>query len=695
MRDIGCQCKTALSLPSPGLATLRLVPLIASACIAYAAGLLAGFASDPRVTVVVASASAVMAAVSVTRRDAQLLALAVFTSCGIAVAATEPPKGPFRFAQSLAADADASIFAEVRARAAKRIERVFAREAPMAKALLIAEQKDLGPEVRQRYADAGLVHMLSISGLHVAIVAGAVELLLSAMALGRARASVLSLIIVWLYVGVIGAPAPALRSAVMLSVIAASKIAQRPTSPWASLAIGAAVPLYEPRNVLSLGYQLSVVGMAGLTASASITRRWIAPRVDGWKLTASNQLLPSMIATIVTAPLIAWSFGRLSLIGPVSNVFAAPVITVLQPMLFLAMLLPVQPAARFVADATVPLLRTFDGVAARAAEMPFAALQLTPSLITVLFCGLAIGCLIAAASARFSARPTVLAGAALVVALWYPLLPPSPRREIELHMLDVGQGDALAMRTTRGNWILFDAGRAWRSGDAGRSVIVPYIARRGGKVAAFVLSHPHDDHVGGAATVLSAFGPASFHDPGFVAPTGSYAKALENAVEEGVRWARVRPGDSLVVDGLVVSFLAPDSAWASTLTDPNEASTVARVRFGAVRFLLVGDAEKELERWLVKNDSAGLRADVLKIAHHGSSTSTSDGFLQLARPRVALVSVGKDNVYRHPSPVVMARLARSGAAIFRTDQLGTVVVATDGKTIRVRARDTEWHTVAQ
>lgn len=671
------------------------MPLIASACIAYAAGLLAGFAQDHRIAVAGAAVAGTAALYGLLARSGQLIAVAALVLCGIIVAVTEPPKPPYRFSRGAPVAAELSALETVRARASKRIEWLFGTDAPMAKALLIAEQQDISVEMRERYADAGLVHVLSIGGLHVAIIFGAIELLLSAMSLGRTRAALGSLVIVWVYVAVIGAPAPALRSAMMLSVMASSRIVQRPTSPWASLALGAAVPLYEPRTVLNLGYQLSVAGMAGLTASASIARRWIKPRASGWHLTVSNLILPSILATIVTAPFIAWYFGRLSLIGPVSNVLAAPVIVVLQPMLFMAMVAPVNAVARFVADGTMPLLRTFDAIAEHAAAVPFGAVQVTPALLTTVLCAIAAAAMVVAASARFTARPALLAALALAGALWYPLVPPPTRREIELHMLDVGQGDAVALRTTRGNWILFDAGRAWRTGDAGRSVIIPYLARRGGRLAAFVLSHPHNDHVGGAATIIEALEPRTFHDPGFVAPTGSYAEALATATRTRTRWNRVRPGDSLAVDGLVVNFMAPDSAWASRLTDPNEASTIARVQFGAVRFLLVGDAEHEMEQWLVANDSANLRADILKVAHHGSSTSTTERFLAAARPRVALISVGKDNSYRHPSPIVVDRLARAGASIYRTDQLGTVVVLTDGKRIRVRARGEEWELPAQ
>ena len=140
----------------------------------------------------------------------------------------------------------------------------------MARALLIADQHRIPPEMKDRYARAGMVHMLSISGLHVAIIAGAVTLLLQAARVPAGVSSVLSVALIILYVAIIGAPAPAVRSAVMLAGVAASRAAQRPTSPWAGLALGAFVPLYSPRTVLDLGYQLSVVGIAGLIASGSL-----------------------------------------------------------------------------------------------------------------------------------------------------------------------------------------------------------------------------------------------------------------------------------------------------------------------------------------------------------------------------------------------------------------------------------------
>jgi competence protein ComEC len=257
-------------------------------------------------------------------------------------------------------------------------------------------------------------------------------------------------------------------------------------------------------------------------------------------------------------------------------------------------------------------------------------------------------------------------------------------------MLDVGQGDAIAMRTRAGRWILVDAGRSWRGGDAGRSTVVPYLTRRGGPLALFVLSHPHADHVGGAATTFDALRPDRFLDPGYVGTTPSYLAALARAASEGIPWQRVQPGDSLVVDEVVLTALAPDSSWAATLDDANLASAVILARVGRVRVLLTGDAEAEEEAWLLARDPALLSADVLKVAHHGSGTSTTAPFLAAVGPRLALVSVGAHNAYGHPDASVMRSLREAGAEVLRTDHSGTIVVRTDGSRLDVESGGERW-----
>jgi competence protein ComEC len=234
--------------------------------------------------------------------------------------------------------------------------------------------------------------------------------------------------------------------------------------------------------------------------------------------------------------------------------------------------------------------------------------------------------------------------------------------------------------------VLFDAGRIWEGGDAGRRTVIPYIAHRGGQLEAFVLSHPHADHVGGAASVIHALHPRVYFDGAFVAANAAYRSSLFAARSEGSQWRRVHPGDSLVIDEATVLFLAPDSAFAASLPDPNNASAVALIRVGDVRMLMMGDAEREEERWLLEHAPEQLRADVLKVGHHGSSTSSTPDFLDAVRPRIALVSVGEGNTYGHPSVEIMASLAERGTEVVRTDKVGTVIVETDGRIVRLRAR---------
>jgi competence protein ComEC len=345
---------------------------------------------------------------------------------------------------------------------------------------------------------------------------------------------------------------------------------------------------------------------------------------------------------------------------------------------------PFHAAARFVADAAHPLLTLLDVIARAAAATPGASITVWPSTMAAILGAMITLCVLVACAYDRPERPLILGALVGIGLAWLP--PPRGADMTELHMIDVGQGDAIALRTRAGHWVLIDAGRVWPGGDAGRRTVVPYIAHRGGALSAFVLTHPHADHVGGAASVLDLLRPGSYYDAAFVAPSGPYDESLRAAKRDHVHWGRVHPGDSLIIDEATIRFLAPDSAFEASLPDPNNASTVALITVGTVRFLLMGDAEREEEDWLLANEKALLPADVLKVGHHGSSTSSTDPFLDAVHPKIALVSVGVKNSYGHPSKAVMADLARRGAQVLRTDQMGTVVLATDGRRLEVRRR---------
>ena len=617
-----------------------------------------------------------------------------------------------------------------RATSGARIDTLFGARAPLVRALLVADQTGIDHTVRDRYADAGLVHLLSVSGLHVAIIATALRTLGAALRVRRSIGDAIAVFGVVSYVLLLGWPAPAVRAAMMLFTVTLSARLGRPVHSWTALALGVVLPTVQPTVIADLGWQLSAGGMAGLVAARTLLRRWravplvmpappvcdrdapwsarvrcatarwgrrvrlIGPRLRGWRLTLTQELLVGVIASLVSAPLIAWTFGRVSLIAPLANLFAAPAVTLLQPTLFLALVLdllggPFAALAPWVADAAIAPIVALDVVASLGGRVPFAAIAVAPDLLSAICLGIAAAALVVATAARRPWPPLLTGGAAMVMALWWPLVARGPGRA-EVHVLDVGQGDALAIRTPRGRWVLIDAGRVWRGGDAGRRVVVPWVRRRGGDVALFVLTHPDADHVGGAPSVLAALQPQFWWDPGFVHGSDVYRDALRQAAVHDIPWRRARVGDSLRIDGVLLRVLGPDSAWTAAQRSANDASTILLVEHGRVRFLLTGDAEAAQEAWLLERWGSGLGATVLKVGHHGSRTSSTPAFLDAVRPTLAVISVGADNRYGHPAPDVMRALRDRGADILRTDRDGPVIFRSDGRRLEVETARARW-----
>ncbi|MGH7710432.1 MAG: DNA internalization-related competence protein ComEC/Rec2, partial [Gemmatimonadaceae bacterium] len=582
-----------------------------------------------------------------------------------------------------------SLLERARTRAGRDIDRLYPKHRALVRALLIAEQRDIERPVRDAFADSGLVHMLSVSGLHVAIIFAAIELLFAVVRLPTRIVAAGALGLTAAYVAMIGAPAPAVRAAVMLGGGAIARAMQRPTSAWAIVALGGLIPLAEPETVRDLGYQLSMAGIVGLVASGSAAQRWMPARLTGWRRSLAANTLTTTLACVATMPIAAYAFGRTSMIAPASNIVMSPIVTLLQPALFLSLAVaPFEHVARLLADGASVLLDVFSLGATWFARVPHATLEMGFTPIGGAALTAASVAVIVAALSRYPGRALLTALGASAIMAWRPLVP--VMRTVELHMLDVGQGDALALRASDGSWVIFDAGDSWRSGDAGERVVLPYLKRRGGDVRAIVLSHAHDDHVGGVATVLKRARPQWFIDGGYVTTSGSYKAALEAARRWGVRWWRIHPGDSLVVPGAVIRLLAPDSAWAVALGDPNEASVVARVEVGAWRALLTGDAEAGEEQWMVNRYGSALRADVLKAGHHGSETSSTPPLLDAVQPKVALISVGEGNIYGHPSSDVVRSLERRRSQVLRTDRDGHVVVRFETDRLTVEANGERW-----
>jgi len=257
---------------------------------------------------------------------------------------------------------------------------------------------------------------------------------------------------------------------------------------------------------------------------------------------------------------------------------------------------------------------------------------------------------------------------------------------MRLTLLDVGQGDGLVVQIPGGRSLLVDAGGTPSTFDIGDRVVAPALWALGVRRLDWpAVTHPDLDHIGGAASVASAFRPREVWE-GVPVPRDARRTGLYEWVSAGgATWREARRGDRLRVGSVTLDVLNPSSPDWERQTVRNDDSLVLRLRYGTVELLLTGDISAEVERTLLDADEARDRPlRVLKVAHHGSRTSSSAAFLSRYAPVAALVSVGKGNTFGHPATEVVAGLERAGARVFRSDRDGAITVETDGRELRLR-----------
>jgi competence protein ComEC len=577
--------------------------------------------------------------------------------------------------------------ARIRSRVTESITRRFGARAPLVEALVTGRRGAIEPNLREAFVGAGLIHLLAISGFHVGLLGGWLLLLLRLGGAPRHGAELAAAGATMAYAAWLGWPAPATRAATLLVGVALARARQRHPRFDGLLGVSALVVLARmPWSVVDLGAWLSFAAVAGVGWALGWSDRAIG------RATWQRAVAASIGATLVTAPIAALMLGRVATVGILLNVVAIPLVAAAMPAVLLAVLLdPVAPylAGAFASAADV-LLAALTRLALAGAGWPGASSVGAPGW------GAAVPWLLALAAAlwvthgRTTRREAGRRAAWIAaVALWWPLATSLPALRpnigdegLALHLLGVGQGDAIALRTPGGHWVLVDAGPAGTTGDAGARVVGPYLARQGvRRIEVFVLSHAHRDHVGGGASLVGRFPVGLALDPGEAFAEAGYDAWLEALAARGSRWRVARAGDTWELDGVTFRVLHPPTTWSHRGHDLNEDSIVLEVGYGAFRALLTGDAGFPAESALAH--AGGGPVALLKVGHHGSRGSTAAAFLAALAPQAAVISVGR-NGYGHPAPVTLERLAVARVPVWRTDRDGTIRVTTDGKTFTVR-----------
>ncbi len=250
--------------------------------------------------------------------------------------------------------------------------------------------------------------------------------------------------------------------------------------------------------------------------------------------------------------------------------------------------------------------------------------------------------------------------------------PPPSMDSVEVHFIDVGQGDSILIRSPHGDALI----------DTGESKNYPalkkYLKDNGVKnLALCVATHPHSDHIGSMDRIVSDFEIEKLIMPDVVHTSATYERLVDAIMEKGLKATKAKGGDSFTIGELAFTVVAPNSKEYDEL---NNYSAVIKIEYGQTSFLFTGDAEEISENEILSKDF-DISADVLKLGHHGSKTSTGENFLKAVSPKYAVIMCGKDNTYGHPTQKILKRLASNNITTYRTDEMGTIIIKTDGNSI--------------
>ncbi|MEP7379430.1 MAG: DNA internalization-related competence protein ComEC/Rec2 [Chloroflexota bacterium] len=585
-------------------------------------------------------------------------------------------------------------------------------QAGLATAMAIGLRDLVSRDVAADFRASGLSHVVAISGWHITLIGAVVSGALGGLT--RRRRSAIVLVVIAAYAILAGASPSVLRAAVMASVVLVARESGRRGGAQAALALTVlALLLLDPATITDAGFQLSATATAGLLAWASRMRDWLAAHLPGgtpaWLL---ETLGVSLAAQAATLPLTLLDFERVSLVAPLANLLIAPLVAPSMLLTVVALvtggLITVGMPALLFAPLTFACalgIGAMVEIAHFCAALPFATLDVpAPWNYVAATVTAAAVLLIARRRPQQPAtqpehsrpeQPTALSrrkiGAAGSVSLCVLLvLVGGSRPDGRLHVtvLDVGQGDAILLQGPNGGRMLIDTGP---DPDRLLTLLDQRIPTWDRRLDLVVLTHPHEDHVAGLALLLTRYKIGEVIEDGMLGPGPSDAAYRAELAARGRASRVVVAGDRLWLDGarLDVDWPLPGSVPRHPPDggkDINNASVVLELHFGARDMLFPGDAEEEIDPQLAAGLALrlGPQLDVLKVAHHGSRTATTQALLDALHPRIALISVGADNDYGHPAPETVARLQESGAQVFRTDLDGSIEITTDGTDLLAR-----------
>ncbi len=597
-------------------------------------------------------------------------------------------------------------------------------QASLCQGIVLGIRSNISQELRAELSESGTTHLLAISGLNLTIVAG---LLLSLTLLFCGRRYFiyvwLTLCIIWFYAVLTGLQAPVIRSAIMASIFLIAEILGRQKNAFPTLAFSAAIMVaFSPQVLFNLSFQLSFMAMVGLIfitpyfteigrkavyAGLGEESSWAKP------LTAiTDSFSVSLGAVIAVWPISSYTFGIISLVGPVTTFLISPALT---PIIIFGSLtafvglfnLAIAQAIGWVAWLFLSYMIV---IAVSFAALPSAFIKNNPFdyrfiwlyyVLFLLFINLktALNKLHALfGTIKFNlsnwsnsvgeiigSRSKYIIPPLLIITILTSLACTSlPENNLQVSFLDVGEGDAILIQANGQN-ILIDGGPSGQTVCQELGKLLPFWER---KIDLLILSHPHLDHLTGLLEVMKRYQIGKILASPLSSDLPSYQEFLQRAVENKIEYLIAKSGQQFMLsNGALLNILNPsDNIYTESSVEIDDCSLVMLLTYGDHSIFLTSDIGSKTESLLLR-ERLVKNTDILKIAHHGSATSSSASFLMVTNPAIAVISVGANNQFGHPDQSVLARIHEAGIkTIYRTDLDGTITFVIDDKSSTFRVK---------
>lgn len=544
-------------------------------------------------------------------------------------------------------------------------------------AILLGDKDKLSEDIQESFKTSNLSHMLAVSGAHVSYIILGLTYVLQNSIIGKKNEKIVCIIFLLFFMAITNFTPSVTRACIMAVLTLFSGIIYRKSDVYTNISVAALITLiFNPYNLLDLGFQLSYGGTIGIII---FIKRIQEKKSNSKVINYIKQMaLVSIYANIIIIPIMMYHFNTVSFTFIISNIMASPIlgIIVITGFLFIIASITVKPLTRLIAIFIKPILSILIKISQICSKLPFSnILVVTPYMFNVIsYYAIILYCI----KSKKNNKCKIIICLLIVLILINFIIYIFPQK-LRIFFIDVGQGDSTLIITPDKKTVLIDGGGS-DSFDVGEKVLLPYLLdRRILKIDYVLISHFDTDHCGGILTIMEKVKVKNIIISEQAEHSENYERFKKLMIHKKIRLIEVKKGDKIKI-GRYSEFkiLFPTSRLLSE-NPLNNNSIVAQFNYNNFKMLFTGDIEKLAEQQILKAEKAEIRADILKVAHHGSKTSSIPEFIKAVKPKIALIGVGKNNTFGHPNKQTIKNLENIKCRIYRTDIQGEIIIKIDQK----------------